>query len=98
MKMFKIKENELYQELALYDDETQIGECEVEMKSKQLSRLVIYEPYQNKGYGTQVVQMLTKYYGCDNLWVNSDNERAMHVYEKCGYKRVKPAMYLMERE
>lgn len=26
------------------------------------------------------------HYGCDCLWVNADNERAIHVYEKNGYK------------
>lgn len=47
-------ENELYQELTLYDGETKIGECEIEIKGKMLSRLVIYEPYQDKGYGLSI--------------------------------------------
>lgn len=49
--MIELKENELYQEIGIYLGETQIGEMEVDLKGKMLSRLIIYEPYQNKGYG-----------------------------------------------
>lgn len=94
--MIKLKENELYQELEIFVDETKIGEAEVDLKNKMISRLAIYEPYQNKGYGTKVVQMLTDKYGCECLWVNADNNKAMHVYEKCGYNIVRPTMYQME--
>lgn len=94
--MLNIKENELYQELHLYDGDIKIGEAEVDIKGKMLSRLSISEPYQNKGYGTKIVKQLTEQYGLDCLWVNADNKRAIHVYEKCGYKIQKPTMYLME--
>lgn len=94
--MIKLKENELYQELEIFVDGTKIGEAEVDLKNKMISRLAIYEPYQNKGYGTKVVQMLTDEYGCERLWVNADNNKAVHVYEKCGYNIVMPTMYLME--
>ena len=91
------KENELYREIEIFLGDTKVGEAEVDLKNKMLSRLSIYEPYQNKQIGTQVVADLTKEYGLTNLWVNADNERAIHVYEKCGYRKVKPTMYLMER-
>lgn len=94
--MIEIKENELYQEIELFDGNQKIGEAEVDIKGKMLSRLVIYEPYQNKGYGTEIVKNLKDRYGCDCLWVTADNDRAIHVYEKCGFKKVKPTMYLME--
>ena len=77
--MIEIKENELYQELHLYDDDVKIGEAEIDIKGKMLSRLVVFEPYQNKGYGTKIVRILTKQYGLNCLWVNADNERAIHV-------------------
>lgn len=93
----KIDKNELYQEMKLYNGDIEIGEAEVDLKGKMLSRLVIYPPYQNKGFGTKIVNQLTEEYGLDCLWVNADNERAIHVYEKCGYRKVKPTMYLMER-
>lgn len=91
------KENDLYRELTLYgDDGTKIGEAEVEINGKMLSRLKIFEPYQNKGYGTKIVKELIKDYGINCLWVNAENARAIHVYEKCGFKKVKPTGYLME--
>lgn len=94
----KYKTNELYQELELFnDDGVKIGEAEVDIKGKMLSRLNIYEPYQNKGYGTQIVEILIKDYEINCLWVNDDNAKAIHVYEKCGFQKVKPTMWLMER-
>lgn len=102
--MIEIKENELYQEFELYaidmfdGDEKKIGEAEVDIKGKMLSRLTIYEPYQNKGYGQEVVKMLMDKYNVDRLWVEAKNARAIHVYEKCGFYIVKPTMYLMETD
>ena len=90
------KKNEVYQEIELYKNDIKIGEAEVDINGKMLSRLNIYEPYQDKGYGTEVVKALISEYGIDCLWVNADNDRAIHVYEKCGFKKVKPTMYLME--
>lgn len=94
----EFKENELYQEIELIVDGEKIGEAEIETKSKMLSRLSIFEPCQDKGYGTEIVRMLNEKYGCNCLWVNADNERAIHVYEKNGYKKIKPTSYLMERK
>ena len=96
--MIEIKENELYQEIELFVDGEKIGEAEVEIKGKMLSRLSIFPPYQNKGYGTKIVQMLNEKYGCDCLWVNADNDKAISVYRKNGYKMAAPTMYLMIKE
>ena len=98
MENLEIKENELYQEIELFVDGEKIGEAEVDVKGKMLSRLSIFPPYQNKGYGTQVVNRLTDKYGLNVLWVNVDNKRAIHTYEKNGYKIVEPTMFLMERK
>lgn len=95
--MIEFKENELYQEIELFINNEKIGEAEIELKGKMLSRLSIFPPYQDKGYGTEIVNILNEKYGCDCLWVNADNERAIHVYEKNGYKVSKPTMYLMTR-
>ena len=92
------KENELYREIELFHDGVKIGEAEVDVNGKMLSRLNIYEPYQGEGYGTEVVRELTEKYGLIDLWVNADNARAIHVYEKCGYKIEKPTMYRMVRK
>lgn len=98
MENLEIKENELYQEIELFVDGEKIGEAEVDIKGKMLSRLSIFPPYQNKGYGTQVVNRLTEKYGLNVLWVNADNKRAIHTYEKSGYKIVEPTMFLMKRK
>lgn len=95
--MIEIKENELYQEIELFIDDEKVGEAEIEIKEKMLSRLSIFPPYQNKGYGTEIVKMLNEKYGCKVLWVNADNERAIHVYEKNGYVIADPTMYLMQK-
>ena len=95
--MIRFKKNEVYQEIELFDGETKIGEAEVDISGKMLSRLNIYEPYQNRGFGTETVRRLTEEYGLNVLWVNADNERAIHVYEKCGYRIDKPGMYIMRR-
>ena len=92
------KKNEMYRELELFDGDTKIGEAEVDINGKMLSRLIIYEPYQNKGYGTEIVKKLIEDYDVTCLWVNADNNRAIHVYEKCGFHKTKPTMYMMERE
>lgn len=94
----RYKENETYKELELYHGDTKIGEAEVDIAGKMLTRITIYEPYQNKGFGTEVLKMLCRDYGCKCLWVRADNERAIHVYEKCGFKKVKPTTYLMEKQ
>lgn len=93
----EVKANEMYRELELFIDGEKIGEAEIDLQNKMLSRLSIFPPYQNKGYGTEIVKILTEEYGCNCLWVNADNKRAIHVYEKNGYKIVEPTMYLMQK-
>lgn len=95
--IINLKENELYQEIELFVGDEKIGEAEIEIKGKMLSRLNIFPPYQNKGYGTRIVNMLNEKYGCEVLWVNADNKKAIHTYEKNGYSLSNPTMYLMKR-
>ena len=95
--MIEFKENELYLEIEICVDDEKIGEAEIELNGKMLSRLGIFPPYQNKGYGTEIVKMLNEKYGCNVLWVNADNKRAIHTYEKNGYTIKEPTMYLMTR-
>jgi diamine N-acetyltransferase len=47
---------------------------------------------QNRGYGTEAIRAFTKY-GADHLGLtrirlraNTENDRAIHVYEKCGFR------------
>lgn len=95
--MINIKENELYQEIELFHGQIKIGEAEVDLKNHMLAKLIIFEPYQNKGFGTEAVKILIEKYNLNNLWVRTDNEHAIHVYEKNGFKINKPTMYEMIR-
>ena len=78
-------------------DGTIIGTAEVEPDEKMLERFVIFEPYQNLKYGQRVLQDLIDTYGIKKLWVRSDNEKAIHIYEKAGFKRSKETMFEMVR-
>ena len=95
----KIKENELYQEIELFNDSgIKVGEAEVDIKGKMLSRLTIFPRYRGLGYGTRSVKDLIEKYGIDVLWVKADNPAAIRVYEKCGFIKTEPTMYEMVRE
>ncbi|MBR2554311.1 MAG: GNAT family N-acetyltransferase [Aeriscardovia sp.] len=95
--MMLIEKTETFVENDIWVDGTKIGTVELCPERNEIARLIIFEPYQNKGYGTQVVQELIQR-GYKNLWVRSDNPRAIHVYEKCGFKRGNTYMFEMEVE
>lgn len=92
-----IEKTETYIEHDITVDGTKVGTVELCPERQEISRLVIFEPYQNKGYGTQVVKELVQN-GYKSLWVRSDNPRAIHVYEKCGFKRAELKMFEMKAD
>lgn len=92
----ELREAELYQEIEIFSAGVKVGEMEVDLKDRMLSRLAIYDPCQDKGIGSEAVRLAVKRYGCRRLWVRADNDRAVHVYEKAGFVRREPTMYLME--
>ena len=92
--MVDIKKTESFVEHDLIVDDVNIGTVELCPERKEISRLIIFEPYQNKGYGTEIVKNLVKM-GYTNLWVKSENSRAIHVYEKCGFKKGEAQMFEM---
>lgn len=91
----KIEKSETYIENDIIVEGVKVGTVELCLERSEISRLVIFEPYQNKGYGTDVVRELVKR-GYRSLWVRSDNPRAIHVYEKCGFKKAETSMYEMK--
>lgn len=95
--MIKIQENELYQELELHVGDEKIGEAEIDIKNRMLSRLMIYPQFQSQGYGTEAVKILTEKYRINVLWVNADNFSAIKCYEKNGYRITQNTMYKMEK-
>lgn len=72
-----------------------IGSVELCPERNEISRFKIYEPYQNEGYGTEVIKELVKQ-GYKNLWVRADNAKAIHVYKKCGFKIQESTCYAMK--
>ena len=93
----QIEKTETFEENDIIVDGTKIGTVELCSERHEISRLIIFEPYQNKGYGTQVVKELIAQ-GYKSLWVRSDNHRAIHVYEKCGFKKGETHMFEMVTE
>lgn len=94
----ELKQTDTFIELDIIVDGVTVGNAEIEPNKSELSRLVIFEPYRNKGYGIQAVKMLVKTYNLDNLWVRSDNAAAIHVYEKCGFVKHGETMFQMKLE
>jgi len=93
-----LEEKEYYIEIDLkLSDGTLIGKAEIEPNEKMLERFEIFEPYQNKGYGQQMLSDLIDGYGIKKLWVRSDNEKAIHIYKKAGFTVTRETMYEMER-
>lgn len=93
----RIEKTETFVENDIWVDGIKIGTVELCHERNEIARLIIFEPYQNKGYGTQVVKELVSQ-GYKSLWVRSDNPRAIHVYEKCGFKRAETQMFEMKVE
>lgn len=99
IKNIFLKERELYQEIDIYSDGVKVGEAEVNLNAKMLTRLGIYAPVQNQGIGQEAVRMLCEKYGIKCLWSEAENARAIHVYEKCGFhKSNETVMFRMEKE
>lgn len=93
----QIEKTETFIEHDIIVDGTRVGTVELCPERHEIARLIIFEPYQNKGYGTQVVKELMKK-GYKSLWVRSDNPRAIHVYEKCGFVKGETHMFEMVAE
>ena len=93
--LISINKTDTFIEHDIVVDGVTIGSVEIEPDKRELSRLVIFEPYQNKGFGTDVVKEMISRYNIRSLWVRSDNERAIHVYEKCGFVKSGETMYEM---
>ena len=92
-----IEKTETFIEHDIIVDGVKVGTVELCPELNEISRFEIFEPYQNKGYGTKAIKNLIQQ-GYTSLWVKSDNSRAIHVYEKCGFKRGETKMFEMVLE
>ena len=76
----------------------QIGEAQVNLNDKVLEEFFIYEDYQNVGYGSAALEQILKTYDIKSLEVTGGNERAIHLYEKFGFKQSRIIMIEMRRD
>ena len=90
----EIKPTETFIEHDIVKDDVVVGHVELCPERHEISMLNIWTPYQNYGYGTRVIKELVKQ-GYTSLWVRSDNHRAIHVYEKCGFVKAETYMFEM---
>lgn len=63
----RLEKTETFVEHNIIVDGTKVGTVELCPERHEISRLIIFEPYQNKGYGTEVVKELVAQ-GYKSLW------------------------------
>ena len=96
-KVVAIKTTETFIENDIIVDGVKVGYVELCKERDEITRLEIFDPYRNKGYGTKVINCMVNH-GYNKLWVRSDNEHAIHVYEKCGFVKGEETMLEMHFE
>ena len=85
-------------EIKIFNNNVQIGEAQVNLNDKVLEEFFIYEDYQNVGYGSAALEQILKTYDIKSLEVTGGNERAIHLYEKFGFKQSRIIMIEMRRD
>ncbi|MCM1214000.1 MAG: GNAT family N-acetyltransferase [Lachnospiraceae bacterium] len=53
---------------------------------KTIEQFEVETNLRNQGYGEKFLRFCIAQYGIDNINVVKDNYRALHLYEKCGFK------------
>lgn len=81
--------------LGIYEEETLVGffilAAEAEGQSVEFRRIVVRESA--RGIGQSAIRLMERYcrdeLGCNRLWLDvfESNSRAIHVYEKLGFRR-----------
>lgn len=92
----ELKERATYKEIRIVLNNKEIGRAEIKIEEKELCNFEIFEPFQNKGYGTNALKLLSDKYNIQKLVVKSDNEIAKHIYEKIGFVLTEPSYYNMK--
>ena len=94
MMAVELKKTETFIEHDIVAGGVNVGTVELCLERHEISWLVIYEPYRNNGYGTEVVRRLAGD-GYTSLWVRSDNDGAIRLYERCGFEKSGETMFEM---
>ena len=93
-----LKSSDQFRLLIIEADGKPIGEMNYRLNDSETAEIGIKIcdfGFQGKGYGTILIQMLVKYLfeqiniGRIILDTNIQNVRAQHVYEKCGFKKIR---------
>lgn len=78
-------------QIEFFVDNTKIGECVLtDFNGKHhnfLYNFIIYEPFRNQGYGQTALLDLINKYNFRYLNVEEDNNVALHIYKKFGFKK-----------
>ena len=100
--MIKILETDRYIELDIMTEVVnqiqKVGFAEVNLSTGELTRLKIYEPFQNKGIGQEALSQIIKEYGITSVSALTENNRARHLYSKLGFKGAHCSMITMYRK
>lgn len=89
--------------LAIYEDETVVGmllyDDDPEIPGWSMSRLMIDQKHQHKGYGKLAIEAFLSYFyrrhPKEDLYTSAevDNEIAIHLYELLGFQKLAPFSY-----
>lgn len=101
------EKEQAYTVVTFYEKEEPIGCGNVEIVGDEiwLNYFAVREDYRGKGYGQKALQIFIDRYGVNTLSCNIENEIALHIYEKYGFKVVEEIdsfadgkVYLMKRQ
>lgn len=79
-------------ELTFYLGNQKIGEAGVsgyDTGKGFLYNMEVEKPYRGRGYGKYILNYVMQYYSVTDLSVAVDNDTAIHLYEKAGFRRKK---------
>ena len=56
-----------------------------------VGKLIVHPNFQNKGYGTKLLNVIETYYECKTfeLFTSAKSEKNLYLYKKNGYKEIK---------
>lgn len=62
-----------------------IGSATIRYSDMMFLNFVIKPEFRDQGLETEAFKMFIEEYGIKRLWVDSENEKARRIYDKCGF-------------